>query len=58
VPPRAMIKGDNTFLVHPAGVAINPKTAEVYATDSVRNGLFTFLSPKLFPAQSTVSGVN
>jgi DNA-binding beta-propeller fold protein YncE len=49
---RAMIKGDNTYLVHPAGVAINPKAGEIYATDSVRNGLFTFLSPKLFPNQS------
>jgi len=44
-----VIKGDNTFLVHPAGVAINPKSGEVYATDSVRNGLFTFLVPSLFP---------
>ena len=49
MPPRAVIKGDNTFLVHPAGVAINPKSGEVYATDSVRNGLFTFLVPSLFP---------
>jgi DNA-binding beta-propeller fold protein YncE len=49
VRPRAVIKGDNTFLVHPAGVAINPKSGEVYATDSVRNGLFTFMTPSLFP---------
>jgi DNA-binding beta-propeller fold protein YncE len=49
VAPRAMIRGDNTFLVHPAGVAINPKGGEVFATDSVRNGLFTFLAPSLFP---------
>jgi len=49
VPPRAVIRGDNTFLVHPAGVAINPKAGEVFATDSVRNGLFTFLAPSLFP---------
>lgn len=42
VPPRAMIKGTDSFLVHPAGVALNLKNAEVFATDSVRNGLFTF----------------
>ena len=48
VPPRGIIKGESTFLVHPAGVAINAKKGEVYATDSVRNGLFTFLAPYFF----------
>jgi DNA-binding beta-propeller fold protein YncE len=52
VPPRAMIKGDNTFLVHPGGVAIDPKDGEVFATDSIRNGLFSFLAPALFPERS------
>ncbi len=48
VPPRAVIKGPGSFLVHPAGVAVNPKQSEVFATDSVRNGLFTFLAPSFF----------
>lgn len=46
VPPRAIIRGPSSFLVHPAGVAINLKDGEVFATDSVRNGLFTFLMPR------------
>jgi len=48
VAPRAVIKGPGSFLVHPAGVAVNPKGGEVFATDSVRNGLFTFLAPHFF----------
>jgi len=48
VPPRAVIKGPGSFLVHPAGVALNPQGGEVFATDSVRNGLFTFLAPSFF----------
>jgi DNA-binding beta-propeller fold protein YncE len=52
VPPRAVIKGDNTFLVHPGGVAIDPKDGEVFATDSIRNGLFSFLAPNLFAQNS------
>ena len=52
VPPRALIKGQETFLVHPGGVAIDPKDGEVFATDSVRNGLFSFLAPNLFPERS------
>jgi DNA-binding beta-propeller fold protein YncE len=48
VPPRAVIKGHGSFLVHPAGVSLNPKDGEVYVTDSVRNGLYTFLAPTFF----------
>ena len=48
VPPRAVIKGMATYLVHPAGVAIDPKDGEVFATDSVRNGLFMFHVPQFF----------
>jgi DNA-binding beta-propeller fold protein YncE len=44
VPPRALIKGPGSLLFHPAGVALNLKDGEVYATDGVRNGLFTFLT--------------
>jgi DNA-binding beta-propeller fold protein YncE len=48
VPPRAVIKGPATGLIWPAGVAINPETAEVFAIDSVSNALFTFSMPELF----------
>lgn len=46
--PRAWIKGPGSFLVHPAGVAIDPRDGEIFATDGVRNGLFTFLAPRFF----------
>ena len=48
VPPRAVIKGPASGLVHPGGVAFNAREGEVFATDSVRNGLFTFLVPEFF----------
>lgn len=48
VPPHARIGGAFTQLVHPTGLALNPKYGEVYVTDSVRNGLFSFLAPEWF----------
>jgi DNA-binding beta-propeller fold protein YncE len=48
VPPRAKIGGPFSQLVHPTGVALNPKDGEIYVTDSIRNGLFSFLVPDLF----------
>lgn len=45
MPPRAIIKGPLSQLVHPTGLALNPKDGEIYVTDSIRNGLFTFLAP-------------
>ena len=48
VPPRALIKGRSTGIVHPAGVAFNAKDGEVIAPDAIWNGLFTFLKPELF----------
>ena len=48
VPPRSMIKGRSTGIVHPAGVTFNAKDGEVIAPDAVWNGLFTFLKPELF----------
>ena len=42
-PPRAIIKGPFSQLLHPTGLALNPTHGEVYVTDSIRNGLFTFL---------------
>jgi hypothetical protein len=48
VPPRSLIKGRSTGIVHPAGVTFNAKDGEVIAPDAVWNGLFTFLKPELF----------
>jgi len=47
VPPRARIGGPFSLLVHPTGLALNPKDGELYVTDSIRNGLFSFLTPEL-----------
>jgi DNA-binding beta-propeller fold protein YncE len=55
IPPRGIIEGPDTYLVHPAGVAINPRTAEVFVTDGVRNGLFTFLAPGFFSKETNAS---
>jgi len=48
VPPRMIIKGRSTGIVHPAGVTFNAKDGEVIAPDAVWNGLFTFLKPEIF----------
>jgi hypothetical protein len=48
VAPRALIKGPISGLVYPSGVALNPSCGEVFASDSVRNGVFTFLVPDFF----------
>ena len=47
VPPRAKIGGPFSQLVHPTGLALNPTDGEIYVTDSIRNGLFSFLVPDL-----------
>ena len=52
LPPRAIIKGAGSYLVHPAGVAVDPLAGEIFVTDGVRNGLFTFLAPKFFSTES------
>ncbi len=48
VPPRAKIGGPFSQLVHPTGLALNPRDGEIYVTDSIRNGLFSFLAPDRF----------
>ena len=48
VPPRALIRGALGGLIHPTGVALDPAHGEVIASDSVRNGVFTFLVPDFF----------
>jgi DNA-binding beta-propeller fold protein YncE len=47
-PPSAIIKGPFSGLLHPVGLALNPKHGEIYVSDSVRNGVFTFLVPDFF----------
>ena len=58
-PPRSIIKGRSTGIVHPAGVTFNARDGEVIAPDAVWNGLFTFLKPELFarPGPSEDHGV-
>ena len=53
VPPRAWIKGPATGLIWPAGVALDPADHEIYAIDSVRNGMSTFFMPELFDRGET-----
>jgi DNA-binding beta-propeller fold protein YncE len=48
VPPRAMIRGPFSGLLHPVGLALNPKDGEIYVSDSVRNGVLSFLVPDFF----------
>ena len=52
VPPRAVIKGPASGIVWPAGLALNPRGREIYAIDSVRNGMFTFSVPEFFHAKA------
>ncbi len=51
VAPSAMIKGPFSGLFHPTGLALNPKNGEIYVSDSVRNGVLTFLVPDFFKEQ-------
>ena len=48
VPPRAMIRGPFSGLLHPVGLALNPEDGEIYVSDSVRNGILSFVVPDLF----------
>jgi hypothetical protein len=48
VPPLAVIRGPGTGLIHSGGVALSARHKEIYAVDSVHNGLFTFLVPNFF----------
>jgi hypothetical protein len=47
-PPRSIVKGRSTGIVHPAGVTFNARDGEVIAPDAIWNGVFTFLKPELF----------
>jgi DNA-binding beta-propeller fold protein YncE len=48
VPPRMMIRGPFSGLIHPVGLALNPKDGEIYVSDSVKNGVLSFLVPNFF----------
>ncbi len=48
VPPRALIRGPFSGLLHPVGLALNPKDGEIYVSDSVRNGVLSFPVPDFF----------
>lgn len=48
VPPTAVIKGPASGVIHPAGIALDVRDAEVFAPDSVRNSLSSFFMPELF----------
>lgn len=48
VAPWAKIMGPFSQIVHPTGVAIDPAHGEIFVTDSIRNGMFTFFAPEFF----------
>jgi DNA-binding beta-propeller fold protein YncE len=52
VAPLAMIRGPFSGLIHPVGLALNPKDGEIYVSDSVRNGVLSFLVPQFFPQEN------
>jgi len=52
VAPLGMIRGSFSGLIHPVGLALNPKDGEIYVSDSVRNGVLSFLVPQFFPQEN------
>jgi DNA-binding beta-propeller fold protein YncE len=59
IPPRAIIRGPFSGLLHPVGLALNPKDGEIYVSDSVRNGVLSFLVPDfLKPEDHSISSVS
>ena len=53
VAPLAMIRGPFSGLLHPVGLALNPKAGEIYVSDSVKNGVLSFLVPQFFEQDKT-----
>jgi len=53
VAPLAMIRGPFSGLLHPVGLALNPKAGEIYLSDSVKNGVLAFLVPQFFEQDKT-----
>lgn len=54
VAPRAMIRGPFSGLLHPVGLALNPADGEIYVSDSVRNGILSFLVPDLLDGNDAI----
>lgn len=48
IAPTLAIRGPFSGLLHPVGLALNPKDGELYVSDSVRNGVLSFLVPDFF----------
>lgn len=48
VPPHGIILGPASELLHPVGIAIDAKHGQVFASDSVRNSVFSYLVPSFF----------
>jgi hypothetical protein len=42
IPPKAVIKGNNTELIAPRGAAISPEHQEIFVIDKVQNGIYAF----------------
>jgi hypothetical protein len=55
VPPRAIIRGPESGLHDPGGIAIDPASGEVFVGDTAHNGLYTFLVPQFFELSSGVA---
>lgn len=55
VAPRFIIRGPFSGLLHPVGLALNPKDGEIYVSDSIRNGVLSFLVPDFFQQESDSS---
>jgi len=53
VAPLAIIRGPFSGLLHPVGLALNPKAGEIYLSDSVKNGVLSFLVPQFFEQDKT-----
>jgi DNA-binding beta-propeller fold protein YncE len=54
VAPLALIRGPFSGLIHPVGLALNPQAGEIYVSDSVRNGVLSFLVPQFFAQEDGI----
>ena len=48
LPPRALIQGAMSRLIAPGGVALNPRSGEVYAIDGGSSAFYAYLVPQFF----------
>jgi len=58
VPPRAVIRGQETMLHDPGGITIDPKEGEVIVGDTSHNGIYTFSVPQFFELAGGSTGGN